>query len=494
LWFFGVRGLDRSHTARLDGPQQDKSGVKPPHSKMHLFSIPPAPSSFYIPAMKKFFKLTTIVLIGLIGSWFILMALRKPWIEPIPGVRLEPTRPILLEKDVKPDSAFDLLRQAGAVCKVGSDQMHNALDEWKHMPWSLDGATNTLAILDQVQESLALARRAAEAPDPQVPTITNNNQEMPYVAKTLSIVRCFKISAKAKAVQGDYPKAFAELRSAIGFSSILTRGGLLIEHVVSIACHGMSCKTMRQITLNYPVEENLLREAIMFLEKTENGSEPWAECMRHEGIAARSYADEYFRNPSSLIAFIGYTTLSRCIEHRIITFLLGSTPTIMKKDMDACRTHLVSMAEKPFDQTSYDRFYTRLRMPSYDSLPRFLLTSRDPIGRIIVNLMLPAADLAHSRHIAMIADLRATRIVMAIVLFKRDEGRLPQKLAELTPKYLDKVPDDPFDGKQMKYRLDTDGSWVVYSVGADGKDDGGVEDSKLGRGKPDLIFGPTESP
>ena len=63
--------------------------------------------------MKKFLKRTVIVLICLVGLWCILLSLRKPWIEPIPGVRLEPTRPILLEKDVKPDSAFDLLRRAG---------------------------------------------------------------------------------------------------------------------------------------------------------------------------------------------------------------------------------------------------------------------------------------------------------------------------------------------------------------------------------------------
>lgn len=50
----------------------------------------------------KALKIVLMVPVCLVGLWFLLLALRKPWIEPIPGVRLEPTRPILLEKDIKP--------------------------------------------------------------------------------------------------------------------------------------------------------------------------------------------------------------------------------------------------------------------------------------------------------------------------------------------------------------------------------------------------------
>jgi hypothetical protein len=44
----------------------------------------------------------------------------------------------------------------------------------------------------------------------------------------------------------------------------------------------------------------------------------------------------------------------------------------------------------------------------------------------------------------------------------------------LTPEFLDAVPTDPFDGAPLRYRLLPRG-YEIYSVGADGHDDGGRE-------------------
>ena len=67
-------------------------------------------------------------------------------------------------------------------------------------------------------------------------------------------------------------------------------------------------------------------------------------------------------------------------------------------------------------------------------------------------------------------------IVVTAIALKRYElrhGNLPEKLSELTPDLLPAVPLDPVDGKPLRYRRNTDGSFLLYSVGVDGKDDGG---------------------
>lgn len=57
----------------------------------------------------------------------------------------------------------------------------------------------------------------------------------------------------------------------------------------------------------------------------------------------------------------------------------------------------------------------------------------------------------------------------------RAAGSLPDSLTDLLPAYLDAVPPDPFDGKDIRYKkLDT--GFVVYCVGKDKKDDGGKEE------------------
>jgi len=62
---------------------------------------------------------------------------------------------------------------------------------------------------------------------------------------------------------------------------------------------------------------------------------------------------------------------------------------------------------------------------------------------------------------------------MAIYRFTRQRGRPPQDLAELVPGWLESTPMDGMDGQPLRYRLDPDGTWRLWSVGEDFKDDGG---------------------
>jgi hypothetical protein len=59
----------------------------------------------------------------------------------------------------------------------------------------------------------------------------------------------------------------------------------------------------------------------------------------------------------------------------------------------------------------------------------------------------------------------------AIWLFKHDRGRFPEHLGELVPKYLTSLPVDP-NSVPLCYRVEGE-EFVLYSVGWDGKDDGG---------------------
>ena len=56
--------------------------------------------------------------------------------------------------------------------------------------------------------------------------------------------------------------------------------------------------------------------------------------------------------------------------------------------------------------------------------------------------------------------------------YRADTGRYPARLAELAPKYLAAVPDDLFAGKPLVYRP-SEAGYLLYSVGINGKDDGG---------------------
>ncbi len=65
--------------------------------------------------------------------------------------------------------------------------------------------------------------------------------------------------------------------------------------------------------------------------------------------------------------------------------------------------------------------------------------------------------------------------MLAIETYRAEHGQLPRTLEQLTPNYLPKVPDDPFNpGHPMQYKLER-GGYVLYVAGADGDLDGGDE-------------------
>jgi hypothetical protein len=63
---------------------------------------------------------------------------------------------------------------------------------------------------------------------------------------------------------------------------------------------------------------------------------------------------------------------------------------------------------------------------------------------------------------------------MGLDRFRLAHGRLPSTLDELVPRYLNSVPADPCGDQRLRYRVTGDGKFVLYSVGWNEKDDGGV--------------------
>ena len=68
---------------------------------------------------------------------------------------------------------------------------------------------------------------------------------------------------------------------------------------------------------------------------------------------------------------------------------------------------------------------------------------------------------------------RLTVTAIALQRFQMAHHAYPASLDELVPAYLAQVTADFMDGKPLRYRLKSDGSFLLYSVGEDGVDDGG---------------------
>ena len=96
-------------------------------------------------------------------------------------------------------------------------------------------------------------------------------------------------------------------------------------------------------------------------------------------------------------------------------------------------------------------------------IPAFTGDSRTILNSLMVRL---AQD---------VAVIRATRVVVAVERYRRAHGEaLPARIEALVPDYLPALPIDPFSGKPMILASNAHG-YVVYSVGANRRDEGGAD-------------------
>ena len=104
---------------------------------------------------------------------------------------------------------------------------------------------------------------------------------------------------------------------------------------------------------------------------------------------------------------------------------------------------------------------------------------------IMTALLTPTMDTIFAATARGSTGRDATDAAIGVELFRRRDGSLPETLDDLVPDFLPQVPVDPFDGKPLRYLVEP-GRYVIYSVGRDGVDDGGIDvENIIG---PDIIF------
>jgi hypothetical protein len=70
--------------------------------------------------------------------------------------------------------------------------------------------------------------------------------------------------------------------------------------------------------------------------------------------------------------------------------------------------------------------------------------------------------------------LDTTSLICALAAYGNDHGRFPDALPALVPEYVDSIPLDPFGQGEYRYRPDEEKGYILYSVGVNGADDGGL--------------------
>jgi hypothetical protein len=141
------------------------------------------------------------------------------------------------------------------------------------------------------------------------------------------------------------------------------------------------------------------------------------------------------------------------------------------KELKALEDELGQEAAKSkLDHTTLGQFSRFLKiMQKPDDTGKMVGKS---IGDVALGLMMPAVLKVQDAHDRCVQVQRNVQLAFALAAYRADTGRYPAKLDDLAPKYLLTVPRDLFSGKPLIYRPSENG-YVFYSVGPNGRDDGG---------------------
>jgi WD40 repeat protein len=90
----------------------------------------------------------------------------------------------------------------------------------------------------------------------------------------------------------------------------------------------------------------------------------------------------------------------------------------------------------------------------------------------LIGMMFPAFHKVQEAYDRTEQTQRNLYLAFGLAAYRVENGRYPAKLDELAPRYLAAIPDDLFSGKALIYRP-SDKGYLLYSMGVNGKDDGG---------------------
>jgi hypothetical protein len=105
------------------------------------------------------------------------------------------------------------------------------------------------------------------------------------------------------------------------------------------------------------------------------------------------------------------------------------------------------------------------RPAAADKLNSEAATSENPF----IKLLLPGLSRLQLRDLVAQMSWTLMRVSVAIAWYESEHGRVPEKLQDLMPRYLPRVPGCPLTGKPLGYE-----NGRVWSFGKNGIDDGGV--------------------
>ncbi len=338
-----------------------------------------------------------------------------------------------------------------------SNPPRGLFEDWEH------ATTSERKWLDANRPFMALWRKGTAKPDAQYFRASEVTAEtlIPAVQKSREFSRLVRLESSRLLVERKTEEAWDWLRASFRMSRQLGRHGPIIERLTGIGVHAQTAEGMVQWANDPQVTANLLRRAMRELSDDQKRTPPLSACLQTEYLSVMATWRSLTFGPAN--ATLNRLTGESELNERIFRHVFANW---------------LSQADLPRNQ----RTKTLPGLFVFEPAPANVKTqpSANEVSGYVHESVMAALLVPSGQGTFTATDREAARdtvllTVLALELFAREHGHYPEKLDELVPDFLPAVPEDNHAPPKtaLRYQRDADGA-LIYSVGDNGTDDGGL--------------------
>ena len=361
------------------------------------------------------------------------------------------------------------------------------LDEAVKGPWKEADFPAVAAWLKANDRPLALLAEAVRRPKYYLPAMIEGNSGLlslllPDLQPSIRLGAALTARAMLKISCGESEAAWQDALILYRLSRLMGQPPHVMSQLVGGTLENWANRVLTQILL---VKSNLPKAEARRMLAELHALPPWqpdalARAMRGERLMCLDALSHAMRSSDAVGEITG--TKSSTNLH----YDAGNVLRIMNGWYDRiCET-----VEQPDYPTrikavkalaaDYEKLCMEVEENNNAPLVAFLLGRTDSnkaVANLALAIFFPATKRILAEETSVEERTEMSQIALALAAFKDEKGAFPQKLAELAPGYLPKVPNDLFIGQPLKYSRTANG-YLLYSVGPNMKDDGGKNDRK----------------
>jgi hypothetical protein len=281
-------------------------------------------------------------------------------------------------------------------------------------------------------------------------------QMLPWAPDCRHGEQLLHVSTVYHASRGDAEAAVTAIKDGLRLSDSLQREPALIGYLIQIGCLGLTLNGLECSLSLTTFTDGQLKEVSDAVTRTGKALD-----FTRVLVTERCLMIERCRNPSVL----GPTGQSLPVR-----MLPGMRHTWLTDALDYMEKYIEAGSLLPVERLRRCR-QIRDQMHQLSFLHVMTKDTAPAITRVA------ELDLRARAH------LELAQTALALERYRLAGGKVPQRLEELVPQYLEEVPSDPFDGNPIRYQR-TDPGYCLYSVSDDGQDNGGKEKTDVPSGAP----------